>query len=455
MAIGNPFGLGGTVTVGIVSARNRDINSGPYDNFIQTDASINRGNSGGPLFNMDGEVIGINTAIISPTGGSIGIGFAIPSSTAVNVIDQLRDFGETRRGWLGVRIQEVTDDIAEGLSMPSASGALVAGVTEKGPAEDAGIEPGDVILKFDGHPVAAMHDLPRMVADEPVGKEVDITVLRKGKEQTVKVKLGRLEEADAAAPDAAAPPADAPPEPAVVTGPLGLSLADLSPTLRTRFGIKDRDHRRRRHRRGGRQRRGGEARPARRRHHGDFPGTGEIGGRRAGADRPAQDRRPEIRTPFARQQGWRPALRGGDDLRIGFFTAAKRTAPCRPASSPPAASRGRADGRAREERGDDRRPGSGWRKSPSGTADHSNPLHDTLRAEVRRRRKRNQLSEAERAERHRDDGGGGFGGEPPTPERPGETPADLDGRGEGRGEGRARQADQADEGARFFRIDGE
>jgi serine protease Do len=123
--------------------------------------------------------------------------------------------------------------------MPSASGALVAGVTEKGPAEDAGIEPGDVILKFDGHPVAAMHDLPRMVADEPVGKEVDITVLRKGKEQTVKVKLGRLEEADAAAPDAAAPPADAPPEPAVVTGPLGLSLADLSPTLRTRFGIKD------------------------------------------------------------------------------------------------------------------------------------------------------------------------------------------------------------------------
>jgi len=240
MAIGNPFGLGGTVTVGIVSARNRDINSGPYDNFIQTDASINRGNSGGPLFNMDGEIIGINTAIISPTGGSIGIGFAIPSSTAVNVIDQLRQYGETRRGWLGVRIQEVTDDIAESLAMKDASGALVAGVTDAGPAAEAGIEPGDVILKFDGNPVAAMHELPRMVADEPVGKEVDVVVLRKGKEQSIKVKLGRLEEtAAAAAVTDQPPPADQPAEPAPVSGPLGLSLADLSPTLRSQFGIKD------------------------------------------------------------------------------------------------------------------------------------------------------------------------------------------------------------------------
>jgi len=239
MAIGNPFGLGGTVTVGIVSARNRDINSGPYDNFIQTDASINRGNSGGPLFNMDGEIIGINTAIISPTGGSIGIGFAIPSSTAINVIDQLRQYGETRRGWLGVRIQEVTDDIAESLAMKDASGALVAGVTDAGPAAEAGIEPGDVILKFDGKPVAAMHELPRLVADEPVGKEVEVLVLRKGKEQSIKVKLGRLEEAETVAAVTDQPPEDQPAEPAPVSGPLGLSLADLSPTLRSQFGIKD------------------------------------------------------------------------------------------------------------------------------------------------------------------------------------------------------------------------
>jgi serine protease Do len=240
MAIGNPFGLGGTVTVGIVSARNRDINSGPYDNFIQTDAAINRGNSGGPLFNMEGEVIGINTAIISPTGGSIGIGFAIPSKTAINVINQLRDFGETRRGWLGVRIQEVTDDIAEGLSMTATQGALVAGVTEKGPAAEAGIEPGDVILEFNGQKVTAMHELPRLVADEPIGKEVPVLVLRKGAQKTVTVKLGRLEDSEAAAAaTAATPQTEQPATPPVITGPLGLSLSDLSPTLRTKYGIKE------------------------------------------------------------------------------------------------------------------------------------------------------------------------------------------------------------------------
>jgi serine protease Do len=242
MAIGNPFGLGGTVTVGIVSARNRDINSGPYDNFIQTDASINRGNSGGPLFNMDGEVIGINTAIISPTGGSIGIGFAIPSSTALNVINQLREFGETRRGWLGVRIQEVTSEVAEGLSMDEAAGALVAGVTEESPAALAGIEPGDVILEFDGRKVNAMHELPRMVADEPIGKEVPVLILRKGAQQTVTVTLGRLEDSEeVAAVDESAPEAE-PEEPApppVIAGPLGLTLADLSPTLRAEFGIEE------------------------------------------------------------------------------------------------------------------------------------------------------------------------------------------------------------------------
>ena len=164
MAIGNPFGLGGTVTVGIISARNRDINAGPYDDFIQTDAAINRGNSGGPLFNMFGEVVGINTAIISPSGGSIGIGFSIPSQLAVGVVDQLREFGETRRGWLGVRIQPVTDEIAESLGMDNAKGALVAGVIKGGPVDNGSILPGDVIVKFDGKDVRDMRDLPRVVA---------------------------------------------------------------------------------------------------------------------------------------------------------------------------------------------------------------------------------------------------------------------------------------------------
>jgi serine protease Do len=242
MAIGNPFGLGGTVTVGIVSARNRDINSGPYDDFIQTDASINRGNSGGPLFNMDGEVVGINTAIISPTGGSIGIGFAVPSEVAVGVIEQLRQFGEVRRGWLGVRIQDVTDEVAQGLAMSGPPhGALVASVDEKGPAAAAGIMAGDVILKFDGEAVDAMHDLPRLVAGKAVGKQVNILVLRDGKEQQIGVTLGRLAEPDKAAAATPAKPdgKDAAPTPMISAGPLGLTLSDLSPDARSRFGIAD------------------------------------------------------------------------------------------------------------------------------------------------------------------------------------------------------------------------
>src|SRR5712692_7140733 len=196
IAIGNPFSLGGSVTAGIVSARNRDIKSGPYDNYIQTDAAINRGNSGGPLFNLEGEVIGINTAIISPSGTSVGIGFAVPSKTAMVVIDQLREFKEVRRGWLGVRIQQVTDEIAESLGMKQARGALVAGVDDKGPAKPAGIEPGDVIVKFDGHEIKEMRDLPRVVADTPVGKDVQVSIVRKGKEDTKTVKLGRLEDGE-------------------------------------------------------------------------------------------------------------------------------------------------------------------------------------------------------------------------------------------------------------------
>jgi serine protease Do len=207
MAIGNPFGLGGSVTVGIVSARGRNINAGPYDNFIQTDAALNKGNSGGPLFNMRGEVIGINTAIISPSGGSIGIGFSVPSEIAIGVVKQLMDFGETRRGWLGVRIQPVTDDVAQSLGLASAKGALVAGIIKGGPVDNGSIKAGDVILNFDGKAVNEMRDLSRVVAESLVGKEVDVIVLRDGKQQTVKVTLGRLEDAKqtAAAAGSAAP----------------------------------------------------------------------------------------------------------------------------------------------------------------------------------------------------------------------------------------------------------
>ncbi|HXJ00157.1 MAG TPA: Do family serine endopeptidase, partial [Micropepsaceae bacterium] len=165
MAIGDPFGLGGTVTTGIVSARNRDINSGPYDDFIQTDAPINRGNSGGPLFNMDGEVIGINSAIYSPTGGSVGIGFSIPSNAAKNVLAQLRATGKIQRGWLGVRIQQVSDEIAESMNLDRPRGALIAGMTDGGPAAKAGVQNGDVVLSFDGKPVSDSRALPRLVAD--------------------------------------------------------------------------------------------------------------------------------------------------------------------------------------------------------------------------------------------------------------------------------------------------
>ncbi len=237
IAIGNPFSLGGSVTAGIVSARNRDINSGPYDNYIQTDASINRGNSGGPLFNLDGEVIGVNTAIISPSGGSIGIGFAVPSKTAMPVIDQLRQFGETRRGWLGVKIQQVTDEIAESLGIKPARGALIAGIDDKGPAKPAGIETGDVIVKFDGKDIKEMRDLPRIVADTPVGKEVPVVVIRKGKEEIKTVKLGRLEDGEKPAP--ASLKAEPPQEKSVVQRTLGLQLADMSNELRQKYNIKD------------------------------------------------------------------------------------------------------------------------------------------------------------------------------------------------------------------------
>jgi serine protease Do len=237
IAIGNPFSLGGTVTAGIVSARNRDIASGPYDNYIQTDAAINRGNSGGPLFNLDGEVIGVNTLIISPTGGSIGIGFAVPSKTVAGVVEQLRQFGELRRGWLGVRIQQVTDEIAESLNIKPARGALIAGVDDKGPAKPAGIEPGDVVVKFDGKEVKEPKDLSRVVADTAVGKEVDVVVIRKGQEETKKVTLGRLDDGEKTVQASNKTPE--PVEKPVTQKALGLDLATLSKDLRSRYKIKD------------------------------------------------------------------------------------------------------------------------------------------------------------------------------------------------------------------------
>ncbi len=207
MAIGNPFGLGGTVTAGIISARNRDIAAGPYDDFIQTDAAINRGNSGGPLFDMDGNVIGVNSAIISPSGGSIGIGFAIPSSIVRHTVDQLIQYGETRRGWIGVRIQAVTPELAEGLGLDKARGALVAEVTPGGPAEKAGIKGQDVILKFDGKDVRDSRALPRAIADSEIGKTASVEVWRDRQSVTLNVTLERLEdfEKSGTAPEAPTP----------------------------------------------------------------------------------------------------------------------------------------------------------------------------------------------------------------------------------------------------------
>ena len=237
VAIGNPFGLGNTVTAGIVSARARDINAGPFDDFIQTDASINRGNSGGPLFNLDGLVIGINTAIYSPSGGSVGIGFSVPSNLARNVVLQLREFGETRRGWLGVRIQTVTDDLAESLGLDGASGALVASVADDSPAASAGVEPGDVILVFDGKTVETMRRLPRIVAETEIGKEVDVVLWRSGEEVQAKVTVGRLDEGELRA--AALTPPEPEPEPNDVreVPALGLTLSALTDEVREEFEI--------------------------------------------------------------------------------------------------------------------------------------------------------------------------------------------------------------------------
>ena len=234
VAIGNPFGLGGTVTAGIVSARGRDIRQGPYDDFIQTDAAINRGNSGGPLFNMDGQVIGMNTAIYSPSGGSIGIGFSIPANMVKAVVAQLKDFGHPRRGWLGVRIQQVTPDIAESLGLKDASGAMVAGVNDGGPADKAKIRNGDIILKFNNQDVKEMRSLPRIVAVSEVGKSVPVVLWRDGKEVTLQATLA--EKPDDVQVAAATTGDKDVQKPTEISG-LGLKLAPITPDTKDKFSL--------------------------------------------------------------------------------------------------------------------------------------------------------------------------------------------------------------------------
>lgn len=240
LAIGNPFGLGGTVTAGIVSAQQRNINAGPYDDFIQTDASINRGNSGGPMFNLKGEVIGINTAIFSPSGGSVGIGFAIPSNLAKSVVGQLIEFGKTRRGWIGVRIQTVTEEIAESLALPDSHGALVASVTEGGPAAKTKLKPGDVITEFDGKKVTAMRNLPRIVAETGIDKKVDFKFWRDGKEMSDSIKVGELEKAEESGLLSEEPAiAKAEPNKGTEVAKVGINVGSLSESTRRAFSVPE------------------------------------------------------------------------------------------------------------------------------------------------------------------------------------------------------------------------
>jgi serine protease Do len=244
IAIGNPFGLGASVSAGIVSARNRNIDAGRYDDFIQTDAAINRGNSGGPLFNMAGEVIGVNTAIVSPTGGSVGVGFATPSDLAKSVVDQLLQFGETRRGWLGVRIGTVTPDVARRNNLPRPRGALIASVTEGGPAARAGIRPGDLIMVYDGKEIIESRNLTRLVADTQINRAVAIEYLRGGKRLSTTATILRLDEGRLAALGEG--PTTRPPEGSGVGAPgaqlgrlMGMTLSEITRDLRKQYALSD------------------------------------------------------------------------------------------------------------------------------------------------------------------------------------------------------------------------
>ena len=238
LAVGNPFGLGGTVTTGIISARSRDIHEGPFDDFLQIDASINQGNSGGPTFDMAGNVIGINTAIYSPSGGSVGIGFAIPANLAKPILAELKDKGAIERGWLGVEIQEVTPDIAKAIGLPEAKGALVANVQPDSPASKAHLKAGDVVLSFNGQPVAEMKDLPRLVAEADPNTKVELGILREKKAETVAVTLGKLKDQDQVASTDSSSPDSAPSDSQQVDA-LGATLVPTTPETRQQFNLED------------------------------------------------------------------------------------------------------------------------------------------------------------------------------------------------------------------------
>jgi serine protease Do len=232
LAIGNPFGLGGSVSAGIISARNRQLDAELYDDFIQTDAAINRGNSGGPLFDIEGRVVGLNSSLLSPTGGSVGVGFAIPSNTVKTIVAQLRQFGRVRRGWIGANVQDLSADLAEGLALKSARGALIGHVTGAGPAAVAGLQPGDVVVRIDGKDVADSRMMQQVVVEASVGRLLNLDVMRKGKPAAAKVRVGRRLESDEAAKPPRAPPAQA----EGVAG-LGFVPAALTNDVRAKFRI--------------------------------------------------------------------------------------------------------------------------------------------------------------------------------------------------------------------------
>ena len=309
MAIGNPFGLGSSVTTGIVSARGRDIRAGPYDDFIQVDAAINRGNSGGPSFTLDGAVLGVNTAIFSPSGGNVGIGFAIPANLAKPVINSLMRTGRVARGWLGVRIQSVTDDIADSLGLEADTGALVASVTPGGPAATSDIQAGDVILQFDGKSIDRMRSLPRIVAETEIGKAVDVRLWRKGGQRNVRVTLGELPEDEQLAELGG--PAQQPP--AMAGHGRGSRAHGRQHRPRAQDPVQPRRWRARRGHHRGRRRlaggRGGSAgRGSDRR---GQPGRGRLAARGAGQGRPSPLRGQKVGAAAGRPAG-RPALRGAE-----------------------------------------------------------------------------------------------------------------------------------------------